>query len=65
MKKQNIDKNNKELNLVCPKYLDYLQECPSSKNVVSNSDIEQISKLCASDKYTKCNIYCKQNEKAA
>lgn len=68
MKKQTIEKNNpdlKDFTICCPKYLDYLEECPSSKNIVNEDDLKVITSSCTSEKFKKCSIYCKINEKAA
>jgi hypothetical protein len=54
----------KEILTLCPLYSKNLQACPSSKDVISNEDLNNILDHCSKN-FEGCKIYKKANEKAA
>lgn len=54
----------REVSPKCPRYSSNLKKCPSSKEVLSNEDLQNLVKHCTGQ-FETCKIFIQSNEKAA
>jgi hypothetical protein len=54
----------REIHPTCPLYSKNLSTCPSSKDVLSNDDLNYLLESCSKE-FKSCKYYLQANERAA